>query len=295
MNGTFTVEGTPYCGACFEQMVSAADEAELAKSEIVRQTDPTICFNCNADGNRDEWPLVAGLPACETCTTFFRNRPFPTWLKISFVGFLLLAGLAFAHNWRFFMAYVEMVRGQHIVVEGDFQRGVALLDSAASRVPEFPEMAVLPNLLKAQLLVQEDPKEAIRLLKKSRPYAPPDWREAYQRTQTMAEQSLAFDQRDFDTFLAKSQELAELYPQDPYCVGSVASAFACKYASTGDPSFRDRSLEEFDRAKQLTTPDDPNFQEYEVRIRHRLHTREIITAQEFHQRYPNGWTEETEG
>lgn len=40
------------------------------------------------------------------------------------------------------------------------------------------------------------------------------------------------------------------------------------------------------------TPDDPEWKEYENRILHRLHSREILTRAEFAQRFPTGWSEQ---
>ena len=47
----------------------------------------------------------------------------------------------------------------------------------------------------------------------------------------MAESGIAFDKKDYDAFLTKAEEIAALAPEEPSAIGSVASAYACKYAS----------------------------------------------------------------
>jgi hypothetical protein len=93
-------------------------------------------------------------------------------------------------------------------------------------------------------------------------------------------------------FLAKSEEIAALAPDQPSALASVASAYACKYATTGDTSFRDKSLEQLERARAAAGAVSEEFAVYENRIRHRLQSREIITGKEFEKRFPHGWKAE---
>jgi hypothetical protein len=156
MNGAFSIVGSTLCQPCAEKFVSTRPVGSISKGDVQRLSDPTICVNCNLDQGTVELQTIVGAPMCDKCIAYFRNRPFPTWLKCSFAGFVCLAAIAFAYNWRFFMAYVEMIRGNHAMEKGRILEGVALLDSAAQRVPEVPELAVLPNLVKAQRLIAEE-------------------------------------------------------------------------------------------------------------------------------------------
>jgi hypothetical protein len=74
---------------------------------------------------------------------------------------------------------------------------------------------------------------------------------------------------------------------------TLASAWACKHAQTGEPAFRERALECLEEAAKMAQGD-PQFTEYEDRIRHRLDSREIITRDEFQRRFPNGWKQQKE-
>jgi len=285
----FTAAGQTFCADCLEKML-AGQGKNAATDGISRMVDPTVCVHCAADNGAAEWSQLAGLPTCDKCTDFFRNRPFPNWLKISAAVFLLVAVVAFVHNWRFFSAYVEYLRGLRALEQEHVEAGIDLLDSAAKRVPEVPDLAVLPNLLNAQRLIAEDKnEEALKLLAQSRSHIPDSLRPAYQNAEYGAQMGAAFNRGDYDAFLAAAKSFAEANPNESAAIGSVASAYACKYATTGDPAFRTQCQEQMELARSLEGADSEVFREYESRIQHRLDTKEIITREEFVKRFPNGW------
>lgn len=227
---------------------------------------------------------------CDTCTAFFRNRPFPTWLKWSFVGFVCVAIAAQACNWRYFMAYIEMLRGNRALAKGNVDAATDLLDSAAKQVPDVPELAVMPNVLRAmQLINQEKDEEALVLLQSAKFRAPPELAATIHAGEIQADIGIAFRKKDYDAFLSLAQEMEKLEPESLTAVCDVASAFACKYAVSGNAAFRDQSLQYLNRAKGLAGPGEERFAEYENRIQHRLATRKIITGKEFKEQFPNGW------
>lgn len=293
MNEAFSVAERPFCGPCLKQLLSEPNHGNVSADGIHRMVDPTVCANCQADNGQQEWATVAGLPACATCTDFFRNRPFPNWLKVSFVVFLGVAVAAFVYNWRFFKGYVELIQGNHALNAGHIEEGMTLLRSSADRLPEIPELAVLPNLFDAQRLITENKNdEALALLDQSQPHVFDAWQDMYRMVRLQAEIGIAFDAKDYDTFLVKAQQVAEIKPDESFAQASVASAYACKYATTGDPAFRQQALQHLKRAKEMSEAGDQDFEKYENRIQHRLETREIITSKEFEQRFPNGWVAE---
>ena len=204
-----------------------------------------------------------------------------------------IAVAAFIHNWRFFMGYVEYVRGLRMLERDQFERGLALLDSAAGRVPEIPELAVIPNLLNAQLLIADDKNdEALELLARSRPHASPELQESFRQAELSAQMGIAFDARDYDALLAAARSLADAAPNEPAALASVASSLACKYADTGDESFRAQSLEHLELALAMAKERGDDLGNFEERVRHRLATRDIISRDEFAQRFPEGWKPE---
>jgi hypothetical protein len=290
MRGSFAIAGQNMCRTCAEQFVASRAGGTVPAGSVTRLVDATICAKCEADNGSLEFGRVAGAPLCDTCTAFFRNRPFPTWLKWSFVGFVCVAIAAQAYNWRYFMAYIEMLRGNRALARGNVDLATDLLESAARRVPDVPELAVMPNILRAmQLVGQEKDEEALALLQKAKFRAPPQLATTIREGEIQAEIGIAFRKKDFDAFLRLAQEMENLDPQEAMSAANVASALACKYAVTGDPAYRAQCLQQLDKAKALNGPNDTNFAEYENRIQHRLATRKIITGKEFKEQFPNGW------
>ena len=104
-----------------------------------------------------------------------------------------------------------------------------------------------------------------------------------------AEMGVAFDQYDYDTFLAKARELADRDSRNAMSRGTLASALACKYAATRDEQYKREAAEALTAAKGMPGADTPEFAAYEDRIQFRLATREIIKTDEFMRRFPQGW------
>ncbi len=130
--------------------------------------------------------------------------------------------------------------------------------------------------------------EALEVVKKAE-HDYPEWTILSQAAKAL-QAGVAFDRHDYDQFLSLSEETYKSEPKSHMNSASLASALACKYASTGDPKFRAASEQLLAEARGLaTTKDDQaEFQEYAERIEHRLKTREIITQEEYDRRYrPN--------
>jgi hypothetical protein len=104
---------------------------------------------------------------------------------------------------------------------------------------------------------------------------------------------VAFDAKDYDGFLMIAKEMIVKQPEVHFTYAMLASACACKYAVTRDTAFHEQSMAALDRARAISGGD-PSFKEYEQRILHRLYTHEILTPEEFHRRFPNGWQQEKE-
>jgi tetratricopeptide (TPR) repeat protein len=290
MRGSFAIGGQTMCRSCTEQFVASRSGGTVPAGSITRLVDATVCAKCEADNGSLEFGRVAGAPLCDTCTAFFRNRPFPTWLKWSFVGFVCVALAAQAYNWRYFMAYVELLRGNRALAKGNVDEATDLLDSAAKRVPDIPELAVTPNVLRAmQLINQEKDEEALALLESAKLRAPPQLATTIREGEIQANIGIAFRRKDYDAFLSLAQEMEKLEPNSLTAVCDVASAYACKYAVSGNAAFRDQSLQYLNMAKGLAGPREKDFAEYENRIQHRLATRKVITGKEFKEQFPNGW------
>ena len=202
LGDTYSVAQLVLCSPCAHDYANSLKAAGSPVTGIGRNVDTTVCVHCSADSGPNEWSILAGRPSCDKCTDFFRNRPFPGWLKIPAAIFICVAVAAFAYNFRYFMAYVEQLRGVRALTRGDVVSGVALLDSAANRVPEVPELSVVPNLLKAkQAIADGRNEEGLALLQKARRHAPADWANTIRSTELEAEIGIAFDAHDYDAFL----------------------------------------------------------------------------------------------
>ncbi len=105
----------------------------------------------------------------------------------------------------------------------------------------------------------------------------------------LAEAGIAFDAKDYDEFLKKEQALVKLLPTESHAVAGVASAYACKYAVTGDEKYRKESLKRLDQARKMAGPNNPEMQEYAERIEHRLDSRQILKREEYQKRFPSGY------
>jgi hypothetical protein len=104
---------------------------------------------------------------------------------------------------------------------------------------------------------------------------------------SVAERGDAFNRKDYDAFLAKAKEFEAQHPDEPGAVAQVASALACKYAVTGQESYKTQALEVLDKAKKLAVEDEDKerFKEYEERILHRVKTRKVISKKEYDRRF----------
>jgi tetratricopeptide (TPR) repeat protein len=261
-------------------------KAAPSPGQGMKQPDPTVCARCGRHGGGKELEQLLSLPMCESCLAFFRNRPFPSWIKASFAGLVAVVLLTFAWNARFVQAYLELRQFGRAILAGDLERATALAESATARVPENAELRAIADYHRGVLLLSQDRnREALTKLEACRGMLPPDsdldlWILA-------ARMAVAFDDRDYDAFLKVAHQFLKAQPKDPRALGSVASAYACKYAETGQALFRQKSLEFLEKMRALDQG--PESGEYEMRIRHRLSRREVISPEEFYKRYPTGW------
>jgi hypothetical protein len=284
MNSMFTVRGSLTCESCLEQMLMS--DGTLERSEIEGHVDPTVCANCGRDNGSSPLGQLASLPACDPCTSYFRNRPFPRWLKFSMALLLVVISLHLVSHRRFWLAYRDLKQAAETE---DFLIAAALHASAAQRVPESDDLKAVSSYMTAVTLLDEDrPEEAISHLEQCRGFLPPAFQ--VERVILVAGCSAAFDSGDYDKLLKISLELKRGYRNEPVEWARAASGYACKYALTGDESYRRNALAHLDSAR-ARAPQDSTLLEYEMRIMHRLHSREIINHDEFYERYPDGWTE----
>jgi hypothetical protein len=100
---TFVVNRRVLCTPCADNKVVEIQKAK-GTLEVLRGSDPTICFKCAADFGSTELPLVAGMHACENCRNQMLNFEYPAWLKTAFAALLLLLAVALVHGRSYFAA-----------------------------------------------------------------------------------------------------------------------------------------------------------------------------------------------
>jgi DNA-directed RNA polymerase subunit RPC12/RpoP len=294
-NETFNVSGKVVCRACAEKIL--ADKDLKTKPVVERQTDPTICVKCGKDNGRIDFHAVAGLPACPQCESLIRNRPFPQWIKVAMVAVVGLVIFSFAWNMRFIRAYIDIRMATKHASTGAIEKAAEYMNKASAYVPEDKNLHVLSNFYAGiSLLQREKWNQAIEKFSCCSNTADPGLQTGISDGITRSKIGLAFENKDYDGFLRLAMQMNNAHPNDQTYIGQVASAYACKYAQSGEQSFKITALEWLEKAKKLTTTENEvyAFDEYDQRIQHRLYTREIIDRKEFSRRFPNGWQQPKE-
>ncbi len=289
MGETLLVKQRHVCSSCVEGVLSQAAEKGITKEDVFRASDPTVCTQCKADNGTEELPRLAGMPVCTTCEDRFRNRPYPMWLKGAFVGLLALAIFSCAWNWRFMAATRELHQMHRALARQDFERAADLADRASRHVPEIPEFAGMAAFNHGlDELAKDHSAQAVDYLKKAKQSRNSGRLPEVDLYLLQAEAFAAFDTKHYDDYLAKAKVFAGRMPGEPRAVAMVASAYACKYAVSGNQEFRSEALKNLDKASKMAGKD-PDAAAYRERILHRLDTREIISHKEFEQRFPHGY------
>ena len=226
-------------------------------------------------------------------TERFVPYPFPRWVKISAVGLAALVAFSAFWNLRFVKAIYEMKKVNAAIGQGDMDRAALSAYAAYGYVPEVNYLRALASFFQGLEALQNDNcAEAVQLFQVADQFLPANF-----QTWAFLGQALigkAFDEKDYDSMLAYALEIVERYPQFGGFQAFLSSAYACQYAVSGKPEFREQALQALEKARSPIPPDDAgsDLHEYEQRIMHRLESREIITPDEFALRFPDGWTNE---
>ena len=104
------------------------------------------------------------------------------------------------------------------------------------------------------------------------------------------DEGVAFVKKDYDAFVAIAEKQWKEHPQ-ANTAASLASALACKYAVTGDNSFRQGSEQMLHKSRELANGNPEalkNLEEFSERNRYRLESRKIISKQEYDRQFRSG-------
>ena len=291
MNDTLRVEERILCDSCCDTVLKNRDES-APELDFERLNDPTVCVQCKQDFDRAELPLLAGVPVCTSCETLFRNYPFPPWIKLSLCAVVVFVLVSLFWNLRFFHGYRAFNRSFAFLAQGDVAGAAALMSDAARYVPESDDIRILACFAQGlDLLRQGKCRDALQKLEPCKGRLPTEY--GVEDMILQARYGAAFNAEDYDGFLAISKEIEGKSSGGFMGKAKVASAYACKFAETGAVEYKEQSLAYLQAACDVAGGD-PNYSEYEQRILHRLHTGEIITREEFYERFPDGWKQERE-
>lgn len=286
MGETFHIEGRTLCVDCANKFAAGGGNCEGARQHI----DPTVCANCGADGGDVPHAELASLPTCSTCIEFFRNRPYPAWVKAFFAGVLILVAVSLVWNWRFFQAYFEIKGAFAALSVGDSDKAIEQISAAEKHASEAKHLSTTANFIRGVACLQKNRcAEAESYFARCGAVSPESGLAFLKQEAAIG---AAFERKDYERFLKLSEEFESQHPNEAMAVAQVASAHACVYAVRGNPESRKAAEAKLDQARKL----DPKVlgeDSYEQRIRYRLETREIIDKGEFAKRFPNGWKPST--
>jgi hypothetical protein len=105
MNDSFKIDGQILCESCLGQNPKSKD----VDINSIRQVDPTICCNCKHDNKDNELAKMSNLPICPKCDDFYRNRPFPYWVKSAMMFVVAVVVLSLYFNAKYFNAYFNLI------------------------------------------------------------------------------------------------------------------------------------------------------------------------------------------
>jgi hypothetical protein len=228
-----------------------------------------------------------GLPACAKGIDFYRNRPFPRWVRAFFAAIVALVIVSLAWNWRFFQAHFETKAALDRMGKGDLPGALQQASAATAHAPEVRDLQSLAKYLQGLVFLDEDKCDKAEECFARCAGLPSTF--GVPQLQRQAAVGAAFDRKNYDRFLKIAEDMAREQPSDAIAQAQLASALACQYAVRADPELRRRAEAHLQLAKNI---DNDTIQKarYEERIRHRLQTREIINAKEFIKRFPDRWS-----
>jgi len=272
----------PLCEPCANQDVIAHQASKPAPGWVARVVDPTICARCGTDWGNVELQRIGGSPFCAQCAALVRDFPIPQWVKLSLAATLVLVIIGTVHNLRYFRAIRDVNTANRALESGSFDDADAKMTSAAKMVPEKEDVAHIASFFHGLSLLKKDRSaDALKSIEEARGEL--GEMPLYKQVHAAAMMGVSFEQHDYDAFLSQALGYQKETPSQSYGLAAIASAYACKYAVTGDEQFRMQSLDYLKRAQAL--PDAPALGDYVDRIQHRLSTREIITESEYHRRF----------
>jgi tetratricopeptide (TPR) repeat protein len=332
---TLTSNGQTYCETCAPTIAHEAKSTGI-QATFTSNIDGSLCALCGTENpTGSDFPFRKKLPFCEKCGPLVERWPYPTWLKLSLAGLVLLLAASLIRGRTYFHAGSEMYRGEKLVKQRKYaeavphlkeavriapasDKAVLLLATAALKIgdmqtaakalqgheeghfengqdADFLDLKALwERAIGASKMANEAGKlaleggkdvEAAKLFRE----AAAEYPESKEMTEAVPffDEGAAFERKDYDRFLSLAQEVFAK-KADATNAATIASAWACKYAVSGNAQFKDEAEQFLLKAQQMAQSDAEEMkrlEEYLPRIRHRIDTREIITKQEYDKKF----------
>ncbi|MBF4514772.1 hypothetical protein IRZ71_00360 [Flavobacterium sp. ANB] len=286
LNETITINEKDFCQPCFEANFS--DEEKLNGKTVEKKYDPTICSACATDFEEKELNKIGVYPHCNDCEAKVKSRVFPNWVKAFFIGIIVIILFSFYWNWQYYDAYSNIQDSNAYFDKGDFANATKLMAKASKEVPEVEDLKTLADYYDGfDLLKKDKNEEALNKFNACIGKIPPDFNlDLYIN---MAKIGATFDKKDYDGFLTAAKEILKIDSTASDAYASVASAYACIYASRNDESAKVKSYEYLKKAKAIdSTSAEAKF--YYNLVEYRMFAHKIMSREEFIKQFPNGWT-----
>ena len=272
----------PLCEPCADKAVVAEKGVKHPPGWVIRYVDSTICARCETDWGNVELQPIGGGYFCAQCSAIVRDFPIPQWVKISLAATLVLVLIGTVHNLRYVQAVRNANAATRSMTKGDIDDADTRITAAAKLVPESTEIVHFSSFIHGVALLKHDKsKEALQAIEGAKDELGET--PMYQQAHIAAMLGVSFDAHDYDAFLQQALDLHKQDENSAYALAAVSSAYACKYALTGDEKFRALSQDFLARAQRA--PEGKQMGDYVERIEHRLRTREIITQAEYQRRF----------
>jgi hypothetical protein len=132
-----------YCSACVKPAVDAAKTGgqPAVPTALINKS---ICARCN-NYLTEGVPFVQmrHLRFCQTCAAMIKDWKYPQWLRLSFVGLLLLLVVALAHGAKYFAAGKSLYTGERLVMERKYAEALPQLQKTLKVAPGSDKAALL--------------------------------------------------------------------------------------------------------------------------------------------------------
>ena len=293
-NESLIIDGAVWCSDCVNRNFKPIEK--LKKHSVEQRLDPTICGLCGKDNGVAKFNRLSNLPACDACTTYANNRPYPLGVKMMFVGTFVLVLFSAIYNYRFYEGYQELNSFAASWNDGDLEGSLEHINEVHELVPESKDIESLWRVHNAVHLLQAD--SAIAAANMLQGFAGEyDPALGVDDLMLTVNRSAAFDKGEYRAFLKYSEIAFKRDPESPHTHAQMASAFACMYVTTGEQHFYDSSRVYIDQGLSLSAAaggSENDISDFVNRIEHRLHTRRIVRPADFVKEYPYGWSAEEE-